>query len=137
MKTAWPLQQALYTRLAAQLTIAGGVHDHVPMAEDGSAPLVKTYPYVVIGESSEREFDCDETTGADAEITVNVWSRYRGRKEVKQVMGEIHTALHRQSLSVDGADFGFMTYEFGDDFVEPDGLTRHGVMRFRVVLDHN
>lgn len=136
MIAAWSLQQAVYARLTTALTGTAQVYDHVPQSEDGDR-TPKSYPYVVIGDGSDREFDCDDATGTDSEVQIDIWSRYRGRKEVKQLMGSIHTALHRQSLSVEGADFGFMTWEFSDDFLEPDGLTRHGVMRFRVVLDHN
>lgn len=122
---SWALQQAIYTRLSDQLSVE--VYDHVP--QDAA------YPYVTIGEGTESEWDTDDSLGIDATINIHVWSRYRGRKEVKQLQDQIYAALHRYDLPVSGADTVLVNFEFADSFVDPDGLTRHGVQRFRIITE--
>ena len=73
-----------------------GVHDHVP--QDAA------FPYVTMGESTARDWGAAGVTGVEATLTLHVWSRSRGRKQVKQVMAEIHRILHDADLPVTGHD---------------------------------
>ena len=49
-------------------------------------------------------------------------------------MDRVHTLLHDSSLSVTGSNFINMRFEFSDIIRDPDGITRHGVMRFRAIM---
>ena len=73
-------------------------------------------------------------TGSEVTINMDVWSQYKGSKEVKNLMDRIHTLLHDSSLSVTGHNLINMRLEFIDVLRDPDGITRHGIMRFRAVL---
>ena len=126
----WELQKAIYSRLtgfAALMALADSVYDHVPQEAN--------FPYVVIGDDAYAPLDTHDTIGSDSTATVHTWSRYRGLKETKQIQREIYNALHRHSLSVTGADTTDCQFIFGDIFLDQDGLTRHGVQQFRVMLD--
>ena len=48
-------------------------------------------------------------------------------------MDRIHDLLHDSSLSVSGFNLINSRFEFSDILRDPDGVTRHGVMRFRVI----
>ena len=65
---------------------------------------------------------------------MDIWSRYRGSKEAKEIMDRIHTLLHDSSLTVSGTNLINLRFEFSDLVRDPDGITRHGIMRFRAIL---
>lgn len=127
------LQKAIYAALLNDNTLSGlvnGVYDDVP---EGS-----TYPYVVIGEETATNIGSKTLDGLEYTLVIHIWSQYRGRKEVKQIMERIYEVLHDQSISVTGASLVNLRQEFETSLVEGDGITRHGVMRFRaVVFDTN
>ena len=49
-------------------------------------------------------------------------------------MQQIFTALHNGDITVSGASLVNIRHEFETVLLEQDGITRHGVMRFRVVV---
>jgi hypothetical protein len=49
-------------------------------------------------------------------------------------MSVVYDILHESSLSVSGADLINMRFEFSDIIKENDGITTHGVQRFRVFV---
>ena len=73
-------------------------------------------------------------SGSEYTINFDVWSKYKGSKETKQIMDRIHDLLHDYALSVTGFNLINLRFEFGDILIDPDGVTRHGVMRFRAII---
>ena len=128
---SFELQKSIYAKLNTDSTIkttySATVHDHV---SSGTA-----FPYVVIGEetntddSSSKDIDFNEFT-----LTIHTFSRNRGRKEAKQIMARIYTLLHKASLTITGATHVNTRFEYSDVVREQDGLTYHGVQRFRTIL---
>jgi hypothetical protein len=124
----WELQKAAFAALDGDAGLGAlitGVYDHVP-PDTG-------FPYVTVGEATVADESTMAKDGQAHAITVHSWSRGRGRKELKQVMGEVYRILHKSSLTVTGQDFAGMMFEFADTLIDPDGLTYHGVQRFRAV----
>ena len=72
--------------------------------------------------------------GGEFTVTFDIWSEYKGAKECKQIMDRVHTLLHNHSLSVSGFNLINLRFEFSDILIDPDGVTRHGVMRFRAII---
>lgn len=120
--SAVALQKAIYDKLTADLSYS--VFDDVPSGTD--------YPYIVIGEDTLIDYNTNEKSGFEATLTVHSWSDYPGRKEVKEIQGAIYNALNRQELTVTGYNFVECYQEFSETFLENDGITRHGVQRFKV-----
>ena len=128
---SFELQKTIFTTLnsdnAITSTFSATVHDHVPQGT--------SFPYIVIGEetmtdeSSAKTLDFNNFT-----LTIHIFSRNRGRKEAKQIMARIYELLHNQNLSVTGANHINTRFEFSDVIKENDGLTYHGVQRFRTIL---
>ena len=128
---SFELQKTIFTTLNGDNTItstfSATVHDHVPQGT--------SFPYIVIGEetmtdeSSAKTLDFNNFT-----LTIHIFSRNRGRKEAKQIMARIYELLHNQNLSVTGANHINTRFEFSDVIKENDGLTYHGVQRFRTIL---
>lgn len=125
------LQSAIYTRLNDQLSVP--VYDAVPQAVDAGDN--SAFPYVTIGDDSSSEFDTDTSVGFDTDCTIHVWSRYRGRREVKEIQKAIYDALHLYDLPVSGYHTVMVLFETADSFMDADGITRHGVMVFRIVTE--
>lgn len=124
----WELQKAVFAALDGDATLGAlisGVFDHVPPGTE--------FPYVTVGEVTVRDESTMAKDGQVHTVTVHSWSRGRGRKELKQVMGEVYRILHKGTLAVAGQDVAGMMFEFADTLLDPDGLTYHGVQRFRAV----
>ncbi len=122
---SWPLQKALFTALTEALA-------PVPVLDD--VPQGQAFPYVVIGEDTVTDWPMlGDDEAEEIAVTIHVWSRYAGRKEAKELMGTIKAALHQQTLTVDGQQLVTLRFAFETLFMDPDGLTRHGVIRFRAL----
>lgn len=122
---SWPLQVAILAALRPALA-------PVPVLDD--VPQGQTFPYVVIGEDTVTDWPMlGDDAAEEIDATLHVWSRYAGRKEAKELMATIKVALHDQSLAVDGHNLVLLRFSFETLFIEPDGLTRHGVIRFRAL----
>lgn len=120
---------AIYSRLTGDATLVGlveGIYDDVPQDT--------AYPYVVIGEETTVNNGSKTLDGQEYTLTLHVWSRYRGFKEVKQIMERIYTLLHNYDLSATGASVANLRQEFTSTLMDADGLTRHGVIRFRAAV---
>ena len=124
------LQSAVYSALKNDnnltSTQGAGVFDEVV---EGSS-----YPFVQIGEDTSLDYSTKDVTGGEYTINIHVWSQYTGSKECKNLMDRIHDLLHDSSLSVTGFNLVNFRFEFSDILRDPDGITRHGVMRFRAVI---
>lgn len=126
------LQKAVHARLTG-FSGMPDVYDHVPQVADSGSNA--PFPYLTIGDDLHIPFDTDDSVGSESTITIHSWSRSEGRAEVKSIQALIREALQRFELDVDG--FALVTVEFdsSESFMDPDAETRHGVSRFRVLLD--
>lgn len=124
------LQSAIYSTLNGDsnltTTLGAGVFDDVTEGTNT--------PFITLGEETATEFDTKDLSGAENTINIHIWSEYKGSKECKQIMDRVHDLLHDSSISVTGFNLVNMRFEFSDIIRDPDGVTRHGVMRFRAVI---
>jgi hypothetical protein len=123
------LQSALYTALnvtALTDTLSCAIVDE-PTAN-------QSYPFVAIGDDRADDYSTKDLDGADYQLNLDVWSQYKGSKECKQIMDKIHDLLHDSNISVSGFNLINMRLEYSDILRDPDGVTRHGVMRFRAII---
>ena len=129
-----PLQVAVFNRLEAALP-SRRIYDDPPNQPDGMPENL--FPYVTIGHDTITPFDTDGSIGASATITLHVWSRKNGKKQAKQILGELYSALNRQAVSLSAAGYHFVDslFEFSEVLEEVDGKTRHGIIRFRITME--
>ena len=123
------LQSAIYTALnvsAITDTLSCGVYDEVI---EGN-----TYPFIALGEETAIDYSTVDLTGGEYTINIHIWSQYKGSKETKEIMDKIHDLLHDINLTVTGFNLINLRFEFSDIMRDPDGVTRHGVMRFRAII---
>ena len=122
------LQSSIYTVLnvsAITSTLACGVYDEVV---EGNS-----YPFISLGEETAIDYSTNNLVGAETTINIHIWSRYKGSKQTKQIMDKVHDLLHDVSLTVSGVNLINLRFEYSDIMRDPDGITRHGVMRFRAI----
>jgi hypothetical protein len=130
---SWELQKAIFTTLNGNVRGMSAVN--VPVFDD--VPEGTEYPYVVIGEETAANNGTKTLDGIEHTLTIHAWSRYRGRREIKEIMQSVYENLHNTDISVSGASLVNIRQEFNTTLAETDGITRHGVMRFRAVVFDN
>lgn len=129
---ALALQTALRSTLvadAALLSALGGanVHDDVPQ---GSA-----FPYVSLGDIETSDWSTQTARGHEHKVTIRVWSRHHGRKEVQTIMGEIDRILDGATPVLDAHRLVNLRVVFWTAQRSPDGESYHGLMRLRAVTE--
>lgn len=129
----WPVEAALFTKLKADATLtallaggASGIYDHVP--QDSA------FPYIVVGETGGQpgEVETKDKDGFQQSVRIHCWSRLRGQREIKEIMGAIADVLDNGTLTVTGHTLVKMQLSFSTTFTEEDGVTRHGVQDFDI-----
>ena len=136
---SWNLQTAIYGLLTGQSPAVadGNIYDNVPDAALSASAPDSEFPYVHIGEMDAQPDDVDGSSGARDDgtvetLTLHVWSRYRGQKEVKQIMQQIKNLVHDTQLTVTARSSALCIVRSMRNFLDADGKTRHGVMSVEV-----
>ena len=123
------LQTTIYNALnvsAITTTLSCGVYDEVI---EGN-----TYPFITLGEETTIDYSTKTASGSETTINIHIWSQYKGSKQTKEIMDKVHDLLHDSNLSVTGFNLINLRFEYSDIMRDPDGITRHGVMRFRAII---
>ena len=117
------VQKALYDALTAALA-------PVPVLDYGHN---QAFPYVSIGEMIAGQDDALKEQSVNIECTVHVWSRQRGMLEMSSLMAAAKDALDRKVLPAVGFQWVTTIWMYGQTMRDADGVTRHGILRFRVM----
>lgn len=131
---SWNLQKAIYAKLN-DATISGASVSDVPVYDD--VPEGTAAPYINIGEETAINDGTKTVDAVEHTLTIHVWSEYRGRYEIKHIMEQVYQNLHNTAITVSGASLVNIRQEFATTLEEADGITRHGVMRFRAIVFDN
>lgn len=124
-------QQALYNALAASGSVQSllgsppRIYDHVPPGA--------TFPYMAFGAIHAQPYDTKTEIGFEQIITLDIWSRYRGSKEAKDIMQAAYDALHRAALSISNEIFLLSEFHSADLVLENDGITYRAAVRFSII----
>lgn len=118
------VQKAVYDLLAAS-TALPGVYDETP---DNT-----TFPYITLGDFTEERFDTMGNYGSELTFNLHIWSQYRGYKEAYEYLAIVDAILDYAALSSSAFHCVYCRNEFVNALMDPDGITRHVVSRYRVV----
>ena len=127
-EASWALQKAVFEALTANANLMGaisGVYDHVPADS--------AFPYVTIGETTVTDWSSKTFDGQAHSVTLHVWSRARGRKELKEILALTYDTLNGAALSIEGQQLVDLRFDFAQTLLDADGLTFHGIQRYRAV----
>ena len=123
------LQKSIFNALDGDSTLQSLVTDVYDFVPESTA-----FPYVKIGEETSIDNGTKTLQGNEHTLVIHTFSRYRGSKEVKEIMSRIYALLHESSLSVSVESLVNLRFEFSDVIKENDGFTSHGLQRFRAVV---
>jgi hypothetical protein len=129
---AWELQKSIHGVLnsdAALIALLGGarVYDDVPRGAE--------FPYITFGQSTARDWSTDTEAGSEHIVTLNVWSRHAGEREVHLIMAAVRDALHEADIAIAGHRLVNLRHEVSEASRDADGETYRGIIRFRAVLE--
>ena len=127
------LQSAIYAVLTANADLIAATGATPRIYDD--VPPGTAYPYVTFGQAIERDWSTGTEAGREHTVTLHVWSRASGRREVHQIGAIIRAALHDAALTLAGHRLVNLRHEFTDARREPDGETSHALLRFRATTE--
>lgn len=129
---SWVLQRGVYQALAGSVDLTtqlGGVRVY------DDAPQAAPYPFITLGQSVIRDWSTGSEDGAEHNLTLHVWSRSGGKKQVHEILEAIRAVLHDQPLVLADHHLVNLRHEFSEARLDPDGDTFHGIVRYRAVTE--
>lgn len=132
---SWALQQAVFATLSMSDDIKDLVDD--PPRLFDAVPRASAFPYIVVGEDGESNWDTATEAGSEHSLAIHIWSRAGGRKEIKLAAEAVRQCLDGASLALTGhtlVDLRYLKSEFARD---SDGETFRAIVRFRAVTEPN
>ncbi len=130
---SWEIQEAVYAVLTASVPLKTYIGNPARLYDD--APPGADFPYLTLGQATVTDWSTSSDIGFEHRLTLHAWSRYGGRREVKEIMALVHDLLHDVNLTLTGHRLINFRFVFSDIFRDPDGRTSHGVMRYRAVTE--
>jgi hypothetical protein len=128
---ALALQRAVMTALTADTALAALVGARIYDAPPRNA----AFPYVSFGPAGMGDWSTGTEMGAEHQLVLNAWSRRAGKLECFDILDAIATALNDAALALDSHALVNLRFQFADVRRDPDGITFHGVIRFRAVTE--
>ena len=129
------LARAVHAVLSADPAVQfglGGTADIPPRLYD-AAPEDPVYPYLTYGALRSEDIGADDTPLAVHQMTLHLWSRYKGRAEVMALLGTIGHALDAETLTqAASVSVRSATPLYSDVLRAPDGRTHHGLLRLSI-----
>jgi Protein of unknown function (DUF3168) len=128
-------QGAVMAALAASAEVQSvlgnppSIYDHVPPGA--------LFPYAVFGPLHVSPYDTKAESGFEQIVTIDIYSRYRGGKEARDIFQAVYDTLHRANLSVSGEVFISCEFHAATFVVEGDGLTTHAMAQFTLITQNS
>ena len=118
--------KAVYTKLNATSGLTGLLSES--LADD------QVFPKIWIEDGGADDWSNKDDDGLDAIVNLHIGSRYRGTKELRELMSKCHTALHNADLTLANGQSVLCQFTRHDIVTDSDGITRHGIMRFNLLI---
>ena len=130
---SWALQQAVFATLNVSDDIKEFAGD--PPRIFDAVPRASAFPYIVVGEDGESNWDTATESGSEHTLAIHVWSRAGGRKEIKLAAEAVRECLDGASLALTGHTLVDLRYLRSDFSRDSDGETFRAIIRFRAVTE--
>ena len=132
---SFDLQSAIFSLLSGDSTLDSLVGNNKIF--DTVAPQDTSYPYVLIGTEIATDIGTKTLDGKLYNVDIDVWSQYRGQKEIKEIMERLYNLVNNTTISVSGADSVMSYVNSATTLVEADGITRHGIINVNFTVYDN
>lgn len=133
MSASLALQEAVYAVLSADTALKSLIGDPARIYDD--VPRDAAFPYLTVAEGTQSEWGSQIDEGAEHRLIVHAWSRYAGRREVKQIIERVRTILHAGVLTLTGHTLINLRCEAIDFTRANDARSYHAMARFRAVTE--
>ncbi len=127
---ALAVQKAYVARLKAEVSgVSSRVYDRVPQSV--------AFPFIQLGEFQTVEDGAECIDSKEVFVTVHVWSRAVGSVEARTLNSAVEEALHEWIPDLEADGFLCIEHMHRDTrtMLDPDGITSHGVLNFRLLID--
>lgn len=128
------IQTLLYQTLTGHpplMALVDGVYDRIP-----DSPFGAKQAYVSFGASDMNPMDPEGLVMEERSVQIDVWSRKVGFPECHKICAEVKAALHlNEDIQLTDNALVEIQLEFERVFRDPDGLTSHGVLQFRIDIE--
>ncbi|MCK0196348.1 DUF3168 domain-containing protein [Ancylobacter sp. 6x-1] len=126
------LRRAIHDALAADaglIALLGGtrVYDLPPPSPD--------FSYVTLGEAQVSDWSTATERGEEHRLTLHVWSRQGGHREVHAIAEQVQQVLHDAELAPAGAHLVNLRFTSAEIRREQAGRLHHCLLRFRAVIE--
>jgi len=123
---SFAVQVAVFDRLEAEVSCP--IYDSVPM----NAAM----PYITIDSEISSNSDILNGRRDTRMFYLSVWSNFKGQEEVKRLMGEVDSALHRRPLPVETGRVISVLVDRKQANRDADGETYQGSVTLRILTEH-
>lgn len=133
MNAALELQKAMHAALAGHAGLVvrlGGARIH------DSTPARVEFPYVAFGRLSATDHSTATETGAEALMTLNVWSRAKGKREALEIAALVREALEDAPLALAAGHLVLIRVETLEVRFDPAADAHHGALRLRAIIEN-
>jgi hypothetical protein len=131
------IQAAIVAALKAVLpdVLGARAYDQVPAPVAPATSAI--FPYITVGNGDMMPELGEFTDAADTMIQVDVWSRAVGFGECKTIARAVTAALHDADLAVPNQTNVSILLSTVNYLRDPDGITRHAALQFKIQTDAN
>jgi hypothetical protein len=113
----------------ATQNLSFSVYDCVPEKVD--------FPYGDISEMLGADESNKNHSGESLLLTAHLWSEYKGTKEVREMVSDFIEALTESNLTMNSFTCQLKNLELTEILNDPDGQTRHGIVKIRFFVTQN
>lgn len=118
--------KAVYVALDATTGLTGIIRESLSNADP--------FPKIWIEDGGADDWSNKDDNGLEAFVNLHVGSQKEGTKEIRGLMDKCHSALHNVDLVLAHGQSVLCQFVRHDVVIDSDGITRHGIMRFKLLV---
>ena len=118
--------KAVYVALDATTGLTGIISESLSNADQ--------FPKIWLEDGGADDWSNKDDNGLEAFVNLHVGSQKEGTKEIRGLMDKCHSALHNVDLVLTNGQSVLCQFVRHDVVIDSDGITRHGIMRFKLLV---
>ena len=118
--------KAVYVALDATSGLTGIISESLSNADP--------FPKIWLEDGGADDWSNKDDNGLEAFVNLHVGSQKEGTKEIRGLMDKCHSALHNVDLVLANGQSVLCQFVRHDVVIDSDGVTRHGIMRFKLLV---
>ena len=118
--------KAVYVALDATTGLTGIISESLSNADP--------FPKIWLEDGGADDWSNKDDNGLEAFVNLHVGSQKEGTKEIRGLMDKCHSALHNVDLVLTNGQSVLCQFVRHDVVIDSDGITRHGIMRFKLLV---